>query len=289
MYGTLSSEVGFQGGAHDADPFLFAPESEMWRINRERCGLIYGPAAAILQLAHPRIAQGVYNHSHFRTDTIGRLRRTLRNTNQIAFGRLSEAAAVSARLAALHRRVRGTVAAGISGPRVYSAFEPDLLMWVLATLITAAVNGYEFVYGELPVARKEAFYRDMCRFGKYFGVAEAPKGWRAFEAYYKTMLESDLLGSHWMCRELARAVVYPQDSIGTRLLGHVIDFISLETLPPKVRDRLGLKSTITSRLRMRLARSVLPKIFPYFPRRLRFCPEYLSACADLDGRLETNG
>jgi hypothetical protein len=42
--------------SQDAEPFLFAPESEMWRINRERCGLIYGPAAAILQIAHPRIA-----------------------------------------------------------------------------------------------------------------------------------------------------------------------------------------------------------------------------------------
>jgi hypothetical protein len=62
----------------------------MWQISRERCGLIYGPAAAILQIAHPRIAQGVHNHSNFRTDIIGRLRRTLENTNRIVFGRVSD-------------------------------------------------------------------------------------------------------------------------------------------------------------------------------------------------------
>jgi hypothetical protein len=109
----------------------------------------------------------------------------------------------------------------MKGPHAYSAFEPDLIFWVLATLIRAALSGFEFIYGELPVARKEAFYRDMCRFGIFFNVDESisPKDWNAFEAYYCGMVEGDLLGSHSMCRELARAVIYPRDSAGTRLLG----------------------------------------------------------------------
>jgi uncharacterized protein (DUF2236 family) len=278
----LNEEATFQKNparSLDADPFLFAPESEMWRINRERCGLIYGPAAAILQVAHPRIAQGVYDHSNFRTDIMGRLGRTLGSTNRIAFGRMSEAQELKMRLAAVHGRVWGVVSPGIKGPHAYSAFEPDLLFWVLATMIRAAVSGFEFIYGELPVARKEAFYRDMCRFGAFFGVDESlsPKGWRPFETYYRGMVEGDLLANHWVCRELARAVIYPQDSVGTRLLGWGMDFLPIETLPPKVRDRLGLRSTISSRFRMRLTRSVLPKLFPVFPRRLRFYPEYLRA------------
>ena len=149
--------------SQNADPFLFAPESEMWRINRERCGLIYGPAAAILQVAHPRIAQGVHDHSNFRADTMGRLRRTLEGTNRIAFGRASEAEAIKARLTAVHRKVWGTVSPGINGPYAYSAFEPDLLFWVLATLISAAVSGYQFIYGELSVARKELLSKEVFR------------------------------------------------------------------------------------------------------------------------------
>jgi uncharacterized protein (DUF2236 family) len=125
-----------------------------------------------LQLAHPRIAQGVYYHSKFHHDTLGRLRRTLASTNQIAFGRISQAKAVRERVAARHRKVRGTVFTDIGGARTYSAVEPELLLWVLATLIIAAINGYELIYGELSIARKEAFYRDMCRFGTYFGLAE---------------------------------------------------------------------------------------------------------------------
>ena len=261
------------------DPFLFGPESEMWRINRERCGLIYGPAAAVLQIAHPRIAQGVYDHSNFRTDTLGRLRRTLRGANRIAFGRMSEAEAMKTRLAAVHGNVRGAVSPDIQGVRAYSAFEPDLLLWVLATLVTAAVRGYEFIYGELSVARKEAFYRDMCRFGTYFGVDEpsCPSGWVAFENYYDGMLQGGLLGSHPICSKMAQAVIHPQDSLGTRLLGWGMDFMPLETLPPRVRDRLGLPSTVSTRLRMRFIRAVLPRLFPILPRRLRFYPEYLRA------------
>ena len=221
----------------------------MWRVNRERCGLIYGPAAAILQLAHPRIAQGVYDHSNFRRDTLGRLRRTLSSTNQIAFGRLSQAKAVSERVAARHGKVRGIVSTGVAGLRTYSAFEPDLLLWVLATLITAAIKGYELIYGELPIARKEAFYRDMCQFGTYFGVPASlsPKDWPAFDVYYASMLEGELLASHRLCGELARAVIHPQDTVAAAILGRTIDFVVLETLPPRIRERLGLKSTPSSR------------------------------------------
>ena len=263
----------------EADSFLFGPKSEMWRISRERCGLIYGPAAAILQVAHPRIAQGVYEHSNFRRDTLGRLRRTLKSTNEIVFGRVSEAEAVSRDLAAVHGRVRGRVFPAVEGPKTYSAFEPDLLFWVLATLITGALAGYEFIYGELALRRKEAFYGDACRFGAYFGVKEShcPEGWRAFQDYYTSMLEGELLGSHWMCRKLARAVIYPCDATGVRLLGLGIDFLPLETLPSRIRQRLGLQSTIWSRVRMRVTRRVLPKLFPVLPRRLRFYPEYLKA------------
>jgi uncharacterized protein (DUF2236 family) len=279
LFSKPADPIVSQSDTEETDPFLFAPESEMWRVNRERCGLIYGPAAAILQLAHPRIAQGVYDHSNFRRDTLGRLRRTLSSTNQIAFGRLSQARIVSEQVAARHRKVRGIVSTGVGDPRTYSAFEPDLLLWVLATLITAAINGYELIYGELPIARKEAFYRDMCQFGTYFGVpiSLSPKNWSAFDVYYASTLEGELLASHRLCGELARAVIHPQDTVAAAILGRTIDFVVVETLPPRIRERLGLKSTPLSRFFMRLARRVLPKVFPALPAKVRFYPEYLKA------------
>lgn len=272
----------------DPSPFLFADESEMVRVNRERCGLIFGPAAAILQIAHPRIAQGVYDHSNFRSDALGRLQRTLRGTNQIAFGRVAEAEAIKQRMAAVHRTVRGEVSPGMTGGP-YSAFEPELLLWVLATLVEAAVRGFEFIHGSgsLTLERKEAFYRDMCRFGTFFGLdeSECPDSWAAFEAYYREMIGGDLLGSHPICGELARAIVAPRDSPRVRLLGWTTNFLPLETLPPELRERLGLRSTIWSRTRMRTTRIALPRLWPHLPAKIRFYPEYLERmqpdfCAD---------
>jgi len=266
----LNEEDTFQRNSarsQNADPFLFAPESEMWRINRERCGLIYGPAAAILQVAHPRIAQGVHDHSNFRTDIMGRLHRTLKSTNRIAFGRVSEAEKMKTRLAAMHGNVRGAVSPGIKGPRAYSAFEPDLLIWVLATLINAAVSGFQFIYGSYPSPGKRLSIATSAASG-HFSVSMNrfhPRDGLRFEAYYDGMVEGDLLGSHSMCRELARSVIYPQDSAGTRFLGWGMDFLPIETLPPKVRDRLGLRSTISSRFRMRLTQKCVAKSVPGLP------------------------
>ena len=98
-----------------------------------------------------------------------------------------------------------------------------------------------------------------------------------FDAYYTSMVEGELLASHRMCGELARAVVHPQDAIGAAVLGRAVDFLVIETLPPRVRERLGLQSSAWSRFRMRLVRRVLPRVFPALPAKVRFYPEYLKA------------
>ncbi|MGH2511842.1 MAG: oxygenase MpaB family protein, partial [Candidatus Limnocylindrales bacterium] len=54
---------------------LYGPDSEAWRLNREAMLLLgAGPRALLMQLAHPLVAEGVDQHSTFRTDPWGRLR-----------------------------------------------------------------------------------------------------------------------------------------------------------------------------------------------------------------------
>src|SRR6476646_2648074 len=75
-------------GAPRTDPVLgfYGPASMMWRINREAVLLGAGPAALLLQIAHPLVAEGVSHHSEFHGDTFGRLRRTLNTTMYRVFG-----------------------------------------------------------------------------------------------------------------------------------------------------------------------------------------------------------
>jgi len=260
---------------HTNSDYAFSPDSELWQVNRYANGLLFGPAAVLLQIAHPRVAQGVADHSDFQNDALGRLRRTLSSVNRIAFGTVEEAEMMRKRMSSVHGQVRGQTSAGMAGPRRYSAFEPDLLLWVLATLIDASIQGCEFVWGPLSAERRENFYRDFLYFGTYFGLKEneCPADYVEFTGYYADMLAGDLLGAHPLCVEVAATVVNPPHPLRDRLLGKLGNFLPIETVPADIRGRLGLQSTRWTRLRMVALRRAAPVAFRVLPKRLTYYPE----------------
>ena len=258
-----------------AEDYVFGPASEIWQVNRYATGLLFGPAAVLLQVAHPRVAQGVAEHSDFRGDALGRLKRTLTTVNSIAFGTREDAEYMRKRMTAVHQRVQGDTAEGVSGKPRYSAFEPDLLMWVLATLFDASFKGYEFAWGPLSLERREHFYRDFRKFGTYFGLGEGegPQNHGEFVDYFDSILASDLLGSHPLCAEVAAAVVRPPAPLHNRLLGMLVDFLPIETISFTLRKRLLLRSTYSTRGRMAMLRALAPHAFHILPKRLTYYPE----------------
>ena len=149
-----------------ADPVLgfYGPHSVMWRINREAVLLGAGPAALLLQVAHPLIALGVAQHSDFRSDPFGRLRRTLATTMDLVFGDGPTAERAVRRLNQVHAGVRGTTdgqAAQLTGAGAYRALDPALLLWVQATLIVTSVEAYRRWVGEVTDAEADAFWQRM--------------------------------------------------------------------------------------------------------------------------------
>jgi uncharacterized protein (DUF2236 family) len=279
----ISSRVGDVVLPDDdaAAVFAFAPDSMLWRVCRERCNLLDGGAAAVLQVAHPKIAAGVRDHSDFRRDTFGRLQRTLDGVNTIAFGTRAEAAAVAARIAARHRGVRGRVASqGLPATdECYAADDPELLMWVIATLVVAAIAGYERALPRLSNAERGSFYADMRRFGTYFGLPAGvgPQTWDQFERYYDGMIADERMGSGAVSRMVARAVAAPARPWWLRLLGPPARFAFVEVLPSPVRERLGFRRTLWTSTVMACVRRLLPWVVPILPARLRYVPQYLAA------------
>ena len=186
------------------DPGLYGPRSEAWRLNREAMLLLgAGPRALLLQIAHPAVAAGVNEHSDFRADPWRRLSATLRSYLTIVYGTTRAARAEIRRLNALHR--------GISGPG-YSARDPELSLWVHATLIDSTIVANDAWIEPMSRDRRAAFYEETRPIGRAFGVPDhlLPADIEAFEGYVDSMLAPDgPIEVSAVARELGVAVLRP--------------------------------------------------------------------------------
>lgn len=216
---------------------LFRPQSAIWKVSRETVLLLGGPAAAILQIAHPQIALGVSRHSNFREETLGRLHRTLEAVYTVTFSPRAEVEAMERRIRARHAPVKG------SEPQRYSAFDPAAQMWVLATLIAVAVECYEAFVDPLTAEERESYYRDMREFGVWFGLDRSfgPANWSEFSAYYAAMLEGDELCSLPISRDLACHIAHPRQPLFLRLGWPASNWAARRFLPSPVCEKLGFR------------------------------------------------
>ena len=196
---------------------LYGPSSQAWRLNREATLLLgAGPRALLMQLAHPLIAEGVDQHSDFRADPWRRLRGTLRSYLTIVYGTRTSARAEIRRLNQLHRRISGPVrdpfALAISGSATYDGRDPQLGLWVHATLIDATLVAHDAWIEPLSRAERAAYYAETRPIGRALGIPEAslPADLAAFEAYLAAQLgPGGPIKVTPTARELARTVLAP--------------------------------------------------------------------------------
>src|ERR1700716_3674591 len=163
-------------GSLNEDPGLFGPHSILWRVNCESAVTLASTRALLMPLAHPKVAAGVREHSRYQVDAAGRLRRTLDLTLAIVFGPREAAMQAVRAINATHRTVRGPG---------YSATDPELLLWVHATLVYAAIRGYRALVGLLTDAEADQYYQDTKEIGVLLGISREmyPDRLEAFEAY----------------------------------------------------------------------------------------------------------
>ena len=222
---------------------LYGPESEAWALNREAMLLLgAGPRALLLQLAHPQVAAGVADHSDFRADPWARLRGTLRSYLAIVYGTGTAAQAEIRRLNALHRTITGPT---------YRARDPELSMWVHATLVDSTIVAADAWREPISRDRRRAYYQETLPIGRAFGISadHLPSNLDAFEAYLDRMLAPDgpiQVGP--IARELADVVLHPPLGPVLPALARVPPIAYAWTLwpavgllPPQVRDAYGLR------------------------------------------------
>jgi uncharacterized protein (DUF2236 family) len=162
-----------------------------------------GPRGLLLQLAHPAVAAGVDEHSDFRADPWQRLAGTLRSYLTIIYGTTAAARAEIRRLNALHRGIRGTG---------YSARDPELSLWVHATLVDSTIIVNDAWLEPMSRARRARFYAETKPIARAFGITDdlLPPDFDAFEAYMAAMLApGGPINVSPIARELGHAVLAP--------------------------------------------------------------------------------
>jgi uncharacterized protein (DUF2236 family) len=162
-----------------------------------------GPRALLLQIAHPQVAAGVAEHSDFRADPWRRLQATLRSYLTIVYGTATAARAEIRRLNGLHRSIRG---------RGYAARDPELSLWVHATLVETTIVAADAWLEPLPRERRARYYAETLPIGRAFGVPadRLPADIDAFDAYVAGMLAPDgPVHPTPIARDLAATVLHP--------------------------------------------------------------------------------
>lgn len=169
-----------------------------------------------MQIAHPLIAEGVDQHSDFRADPWRRLQMTLRSYNTIVYGTIPAARAEIRRLNELHRsvagRIRDPAARQTTGAERYAARDPELSLWVHATLIDATLVAHDAWVRPLPQGDRARFYAETRPIGRGFGIPDhmLPVDLAGFEAYLDEQLRpSGPIHVTPTARELAQAILEP--------------------------------------------------------------------------------
>lgn len=152
---------------------LFGPRAVAWRVHGDVTTMMLGGIAGLLlQMLHPAVLAGVWDHSRFRSDMQGRLRRTARFIALTTYGGREEAEAVIARVRAIHEQVSGILPDGTP----YAAKDPALLAWVHVTEVTHFLDAWRrYAEPGMSGADQDRYFDEMAQIAFLLGADPVPR------------------------------------------------------------------------------------------------------------------
>ena len=158
---------------------LFGSGSIAWRVHGDVTSMMVGGMASLmLQMLRPDVLAGVWDHSNFRADMHGRLRRTARFIATTTYDERAVAEAAIARVRRIHDHVDGVLPDGTP----YRANDPAALAWVQVTEITSFLAAWRR-YGDRSMSRADAdgYIAEMAPIGRALGADPIPRTVREAE------------------------------------------------------------------------------------------------------------
>lgn len=258
----ILSHSGITPGAIDydnpkGDPGLFGPQSACWNVHRDFSSMIVGGfSALLLQMLHPLALAGVWDHSNFRNDMLGRLGRTAQFVGGTTFGSTADAGRLIDKVRNIHSEVKGTTPDG----HFYSAMDPALLTWVHvaeARSFLAARNIY--LKPALSLSEQDQYFAEYAIVAERLGAKAVPKSRADIDHYLETMRGELVFNDR--TREVFNLLYKPSvGQLPSRLFGRQAMVAALDLLPPFARELYPQISPI----RRVIGRTTIHAVAPIF-------------------------
>ena len=216
---------------------LFGPQSVAWRVHGDLITMMAGGVTALLlQMLHPAVLAGVWDHSTFRSDMLGRLRRTARFIAVTGYDSREAAEAAIARVREVHTRVRGTLPNGTP----YAADDPRLLAWVHVTEAVSFLGAWiRYAEPAMSTADQDRYFAEFAIIAEALGADPIPRTRAEAEALIEDMRRE--LFADARTREVARMVLtQPAPNPGVKPIQDMIFQAAVDLLPDWAREMHGL-------------------------------------------------
>jgi len=232
-----------------SDEALFARDSPIRMVHADLVGMMVGGIRALLlQMLYPDALQGVIDHSNFREDMHGRLRRTAKFIAVTTFAHRDEAMKAIERVNRIHSKVSGTLPDGTP----YSATNPRTLAWVHVTEASSFLAGYlRHVRPDMPGYEQDEYYRQFAVIAKALGADPVPINRNEAEEVLREL--RDELRTSPKAREIAQLVLTQRPPGTPPGMQSVLGGDAVEMLPPFARTMLGLQRSGIAALPARAA------------------------------------
>jgi uncharacterized protein (DUF2236 family) len=261
-----------------------------WKLQREIVLLGAWAPAILLQFAHPLVARGIADHSRFQDGRrLHRFYRTVQAMLHLCFGSDDEARAAARGINAIHDRVHGHLRepAGIfPAGTPYSARDPALLAWVHATLLVMNLRVYERYVARLAPEEKDRYCAEATVIERYLDIpaGRLPRTVSELDDYMDTMLSTGVIAVTDVARALAHSVLFPPAPRVARPMLALVRLVTLDLLPPAIRDAYGFAWNDRREAMARASARVVRAVLPVTPPVLRYWPAARRATMALPAR-----
>lgn len=255
----------------------YGPASVTWKVVRDSIIMLGGARAVLMQLAHPLVAIAVSAHSSYMTDPFGRAERTFVLGELLTFGSFEKARLAAHNINRLHSGVHGTLpidTGAFAKGTPYDARNPELLLWVHATLVDTMLLCYLLFIGPLTPVEQETYYQESKGVAHLLGLPPEKMPGTVYDLreYVQDMVHSNRIVATPQARQLAQQVLFPPVPAILRPIMHLNLQLTCALLPQPVREIYGLHWDTARQHVFNLSAWAMRGIIPRLPIYLREIP-----------------